>query len=108
MPQMSMMAMMGMNAAMLKPMIKPFVGGMATEFAPLMLKHFDPAKGMNIDKVRVEIDRLMTTKLEELTPEIVKKLMEDVMRKHLGWLIVWGNVFGGLIGVVTKAVAIRF
>jgi len=20
--------------------------------------------------------------------------MEDVMRKHLGWLVLWGNVFG--------------
>ena len=23
------------------------------------------------------------------------------MRKHLGWLIVWGNVSGGLIGLVS-------
>jgi hypothetical protein len=27
-----------------------------------------------------------------------------VMKAHLGWLVVWGNVFGGLIGVVSEAV----
>jgi len=26
------------------------------------------------------------------------------MKAHLGWLVVWGNVFGGLIGVVSEAV----
>lgn len=40
----------------------------------------------------------------ELTPERVKQLMEDVIREHLGWLIVWGNVFGGVIGIIAKAV----
>lgn len=32
------------------------------------------------------------------------QLMESVVRKHLGWLIVWGNVFGGLIGVIAHGV----
>ena len=27
------------------------------------------------------------------------------MREHLGWLIVWGNVFGGAIGLLSKALA---
>ena len=38
-----------------------------------------------------------------LTPEIVKLMMEEVIRDHLGWLVVWGNVFGGIIGVVSLA-----
>lgn len=29
--------------------------------------------------------------------------MEQVIRTHLGWLIVWGNVFGALIGVISLA-----
>ena len=33
-----------------------------------------------------------------------KALMEEVIRKHLGWLIVWGNVFGGFIGLVSLLV----
>ncbi len=29
-----------------------------------------------------------------------KLIIEDMIRKHLGWLVVWGGVFGGAIGVV--------
>ena len=47
-------------------------------------------------------------KLEELTPEIVKGMMEQVMREHLGWLIVWGNIFGGAIGLVSRAAALHW
>lgn len=29
-----------------------------------------------------------------LTCVCVCQLLEDVMREHLGWLVLWGNVFG--------------
>ena len=32
-----------------------------------------------------------------------KVLLEQVIRRHLGWLVVWGNVFGAIIGVLTLA-----
>jgi hypothetical protein len=35
---------------------------------------------------------------------MVKKLLENVIRRHLGWLVVWGNIFGAVIGVVSKVV----
>jgi len=68
------------------------------------MSNFDLTKFLNISSIRTEIDKLMTTKLQELTPERVKALLETVIRSHLGWLIVWGNVFGGIIGVITIAV----
>ena len=48
-----------------------------------------------------EIDRVMTDKLQLLTPEMVKQLMAQVIRQHLGWLVVWGNFFGAAIGLVS-------
>ncbi|MCH2374584.1 MAG: DUF445 domain-containing protein [Planctomycetes bacterium] len=53
--------------------------------------------------VRSQVEGLLETKLHQLSPEDVKCMMEDVMRRHLGWLIVWGNVFGGAIGIVAFA-----
>lgn len=67
---------------------------MGTELVPLLMKNVETGKLLKIDTLRNELDSLMSTKLLELTPERVKQLMEDVMRDHLGWLIVWGNVFG--------------
>jgi len=42
--------------------------------------------------------------VQELTADRVKKLIEVIMKTHLGWLVVWGNIFGGLIGIVSEAV----
>ena len=39
-------------------------------------------------------------KLNELTPEQIKVIIKDIIHKHLGWLVVWGGVFGFLIGLV--------
>ena len=50
--------------------------------------------------IRREVDDLLESRLESLSPRQVKRIIEDVIRKHLGWLVVWGNVFGGLIGLV--------
>lgn len=78
---------------------------------------FDPKAIIDVKAVRGEIDQLLTEKLEFLSAVRVKKawrvlstdvfrigvpavtrvvpqLVEDVIRNHLGWLIVWGNVFG--------------
>ena len=49
-----------------------------------------------LDRVNVIVER----RLEELTPKMVKDIIQQMIRDHLGWLVVWGGVFGGLIGLV--------
>jgi hypothetical protein len=55
--------------------------------------------------VRAKVDRLLSERLAEMRPEDVKRMIEDVIRKHLGWLVVWGNVFGALIGIASYFIA---
>ncbi len=81
------------------PMIKPALSGLSTS----MIENLDMKKIVSVPRLKQEIDLLMTEKLELLTPELVKTLIEKMIRKHLGWLIVWGNVFGGVIGLVSQA-----
>jgi len=50
-----------------------------------------------IDDQLVEV--LLEEKLVELDPPVVKRLVEDVIRSHLGWLVVWGNVLGAVLGL---------
>ncbi len=55
-------------------------------------------RGMG-DSIRDQVEVIVDQRLAELTPDQVKEIIQDMIRKHLGWLVVWGGVFGGLIGL---------
>ncbi len=48
------------------------------------------------------IEKLVDSRLEILTPKMVKELIKTIIDEHLGWLVVWGGVFGGLIGLLSS------
>lgn len=50
------------------------------------------------------IGEIVELRLAELTPTMVKEMLHTLMKEHLGWLVVWGGVFGGAIGVVSSLV----
>ena len=52
----------------------------------------------------IRIDRIVTRRLDELSPAMVKTLVFEMIHAHLGWLVVWGGVFGGLIGLISSQV----
>lgn len=93
----------GIEPRSLKPVVMAFIKGAAADLGPIIATQLDPAAIMPVHRLRAEIDSLMSTKLLELTPERVRALLEEVIRVHLGWLVVWGNVFGAAIGLVSTA-----
>ncbi len=52
------------------------------------------------DQFLKRLDTLLRNRLDELTPEMVRDIMQQMIKRHLGWLVVWGGVFGGLIGLL--------
>ncbi len=46
-----------------------------------------------------KIEQVVQARLDELTPDMVKEIIQDMIRSHLGWLVVWGGVFGALLGI---------
>jgi uncharacterized membrane protein YheB (UPF0754 family) len=51
------------------------------------------------DDMLQKIEEVIEARLNELTPQLVKEMVQKLIREHLGWLVVWGGVFGGLIGI---------
>ncbi len=47
---------------------------------------------------------IIDTRLEELSPIEVKNLIAKMIRNHLSWLVVWGGIFGGLIGAISAII----
>ena len=52
--------------------------------------------------VAKQIEGIVDSRLEELTPKMVKDIIQKMIRMHLGWLVVWGGIFGGIIGLVAS------
>ncbi len=53
------------------------------------------------DDMLKKVENLIDQRLQELTPLMVKEIIENLIKEHLGWLVIWGGVFGGLIGLVS-------
>jgi len=102
-PAMATFAMMGLDPKSLKPMVKPFVSSLGQALAPLLADKLKSGNLIDIDILRKEVDKLMTTKLQDLTPKIVTGLLEAVLLPHLSWLVFWGCFFGGIIGIISQA-----
>lgn len=49
-----------------------------------------------------KIEQMIDSRLNELTPKMVKEIVQKFIKDHLGWLVVWGGFFGGLIGLVSN------
>jgi len=84
---------------MVKPMLMRFAKGMVPDIQKTIKNIVEDAGNSN--QLREQIDSLLEDRLQYLTADAVKKLMEDVIRRHLHWLVIWGNVFGGFIGLVS-------
>jgi len=56
------------------------------------------------DNILQKVEGIVSKRLDELTPNMVKEIVERMIQEHLGWLVVWGGVFGGLIGLITTFV----
>lgn len=54
--------------------------------------------------IHQHIEAMVAERLEQLTPAMVKDIIQQMIRRHLGWLVVWGGVFGGLIGLLSSFV----
>ncbi len=54
------------------------------------------------DDMLLSIESIIDTRLNQLTPTMVKEMVQKIIQEHLSWLVVWGGVFGGIIGVLSS------
>jgi len=102
----SMLAMVG-GVAALQPLKEPFTVRLkkslieissTDEFNQMLVQATTHAG--NDPEIREKIASVIEKRLDELTPQLVKEIVQAMIKKHLGWLVVWGGFFGGLIGLI--------
>ena len=102
-----MLSMLGGEEA-LKPLKQPFIKNMrasiieittSEEFSKLLIEELEQPDA--ISGLKLNIRSIIDSRLKELTPQLVKQIIQDMIRQHLGWLVVWGGFFGALIGLLS-------
>ena len=97
-----MLSMVGGRKA-LEPLRKPIINKLET----LVSNMLETQKETKLDKKVVnnlhnDIEHLVDKRLNELSPNDIKKMIKDIIDNHLGWLVIWGGVFGGFIGLIAS------
>lgn len=92
----------------LEPMRQPFVDRMGAALENITqepkfneLLQQELAQPDVYKDLHEKINQIVEQRLNELTPKMVKDIIQKMIKEHLGWLVVWGGVFGGLIGLLT-------
>lgn len=101
-----MLAMVGGSDA-IEPMKAPFIEKMKTSIQEIsQSEQFNTLLREELEQpdiiagMRDKVSDIIEKRLNELTPQLVKEIVQAMIKKHLGWLVVWGGIFGGTIGVI--------
>jgi uncharacterized membrane protein YheB (UPF0754 family) len=101
-----MLAMVGGSDA-IQPMKSPFIEKMKLSIQEItQSEHFNTMLREELEQpnvisgMRDKVSDIIEKRLNELTPALVKDIVQTMIKKHLGWLVVWGGIFGGSIGLI--------
>jgi len=99
-----MLAMIGGRKA-LEPLKDPFIKKLR-----VIIEDFikDNAGNDNsTDELFLKIENILDARLADLSPNDIKTIIQKMIREHLGWLVVWGGFFGGLLGLIFSPVGLN-
>ena len=95
----SMLAMLGGRKA-LQPLKEPVSLKLQEILSEIKeVKSLETGKKNLGSSLLTQVEQLIDQRLDELTPGQVKNIIQAMIRKHLGWLVVWGGAVGGCIGL---------
>ncbi|KAL5467656.1 hypothetical protein EMCRGX_G031917 [Ephydatia muelleri] len=98
--------MMGVNQDQLRLTMKTHARDFINEISPLVMEKLaDPGLTDGVD-LHEEAEKILGTKIGQLSSGKVRQLMAVMIRKHLSWLIVWGNILGATFGITIEVVAL--
>ena len=100
-----MLAMVGGRKA-LEPLKDPIIVKLKIIIGEIISKNSgDKTDEQSSKSLIIKIETILDARLDDLTPKDIKRIIQKMIRDHLGWLVVWGGFFGGLLGLLLSPIA---
>ena len=99
-----MLAMIGGRKA-LEPLKEPFVKKLKVIIEDFIKEN--AGNNNSTDELFLKIENILDARLADLSPNDIKTIIQKMIREHLGWLVVWGGFFGGLLGLTFSPVGLN-
>ena len=96
----SMLSMIGGKKALI-PLKEPMIKKVKEVLYDLYTNSLDKNDYLN-KEIKSKVEEIIENRLSELTPENVKVIVQNMIKKHLSWLVIWGSIIGGLIGFLVS------
>ena len=99
-----MLAMIGGKKA-LEPLKEPFIKKLRVIIEDFIKEN--AGNDNSTDELFLKIENILDARLADLSPNDIKTIIQKMIREHLGWLVVWGGFFGGLLGLIFSPVGLN-
>ena len=100
----SMLSMIGGKKALI-PLREPMIKKVKEVLHDLYTNSLDKNDYLS-KEIKSKVEEIIENRLSELTPENVKVIVQNMIKKHLSWLVIWGAIIGGLIGFLVSYVTL--
>ena len=100
----SMLSMVGGKEA-LTPLKEPMIKKVKEVLHDIYTHSINKNDYLSIE-IKSKIEEIIENRLSELTSENVKVIVQNMIKKHLSWLVIWGAIIGGLIGFLVSYVTL--
>ena len=99
-----MLAMIGGRKA-LEPLKEPFIKKLRVVIEDFIKENAGNNNSTN--ELFLKIENILDARLADLSPNDIKTIIQKMIREHLGWLVVWGGFFGGLLGLIFSPIGLN-
>ncbi|XP_031552060.1 uncharacterized protein LOC116289312 [Actinia tenebrosa] len=105
-PEGLMLQSLGVTKLRLRPVIMSYITDMRSYTSPLLIASLQSSELSDTEKIRGQIIDVIATRTQQISPQQVQQIITEALYKYLSSLVVWGNLFGAIVGCIIEVASI--